>query len=88
MDSKNTVASILKVYGIINGIACIILGLVTRDNLPYTLEYLATVEIAAGIVVSFLIYALGEVIQLLHDLKINTSSSKKEAVQPDELPEI
>ena len=90
MDSKNPVASILKIYGIINAFACMIFGIVLKDRLPYSLEYLSTIEIAAGIVVSFLIYAFGEVIQLLHDIRSNTSTSsqKKEDVQSDELPDI
>lgn len=89
MQTKNKVASILKAYSIINGIACIILGFILKENLPYAVEDLWIIEVAAGVFISFLIYACGEVIQLLQDIKNNT-----ERTQPvnnntdDELPEI
>ena len=72
MRKENGVASILKVYGVLNGIACVFIGFYLNSNLPYGFEYLWIVEIAAGIVVSFLIYAFGEAIQLLQDIGDNT----------------
>ena len=87
MNNENAVAKILKVYGIINGIACIILAIILHNNLPSAFDYLWIIEFSVGLVASFLIYAFGEVIQLLQDIKYNTSH-KSAAENSDELPEI
>lgn len=88
MRKINIVAIILKVYGILNSIACVMIGLVLRDNLPSALEDLWVIELTAGIFVSFLIYACGEAIQLLQDIKNNTEKDLTERILDDELPEI
>jgi hypothetical protein len=90
MDKTNTVAKILKVYGIINGIGSCILAIVLADNLPGSVDYLWVVELGAGLLSSLFIYAFGEVIQLLQDIKSNTSVQKADApvLTSDELPEI
>ncbi len=88
MKSKNTVAAILKAYCIINGVIGIILGIVLWNSLPHSFGYLSIIEIAACIVISFLIYAFGETIQLLHDIKLNSCDSQPQKDDSDELPEI
>ena len=84
----NKVAKILKVYGIINAIGSLILGLILADNLPGAVEELWIVEVAAGLVASLFIYAFGEAIQLLQDIKDNTEKGAISQPNVDELPEI
>jgi len=89
LKKENKVASILKIYGVINAVTCIILGAVLSNNLPYSLEFLWIVEVAVGIVASFLLYAFGEVVQILHDIRSNTSSpDKAKEYLDDELPDL
>lgn len=86
IECKNTVAKILKGYAIANGIGGIILGLVLGEVIGWAIAL-------AGIVASFFIYAFGEVIQLLEDIK-NSSSKTYKAVGKesldlsDELPDM
>ncbi len=88
MKSKNTAAAILKSYGIINGIIGVVLGIVIWNSLPHSFAYLSIIEVAVCIVISFLIYAFGETIQLLHDIKLYTCDSQPPKDDSDELPEI
>lgn len=87
MNTNNSVAMILKVYGIANAIASIIIAIILHDELTRTYNFLWIIEVSIGIVVSFLIFAFGEAIQLLHDIKCNTSH-KSDEINIDELPEI
>ena len=72
MKSKNTVAQVLKVYAIINFIAGIILSIVIGKNID--IDGIGIYFFAASLVINFVIFAFGEVVQLLHDIKINTSN--------------
>lgn len=63
--TTNTVAKIIKVLAIINAIASIILGLVNIENF----ELYAILFIVVGIISSVFVYSLGEIIQLLEDIK-------------------
>lgn len=85
---KNKVAKILKVYGIANAIGSVVLGLILFDNLPAAVEELWIVEVAAGLVASLFIYAFGEAIQLLQDIKSNTDKGSVSQPNDDELPEM
>lgn len=87
MNNENSVAKILKVYGIVNGIASLVLAIILHHNLPRAFDSLWIVEFGAGLVASFLIYAFGEVIQLLQDIKYNTLH-KPVPENHDELPDI
>ena len=71
--TKNQVASILKGYAIFNFIVVVIAGIVlsAQDGEPI---YFA-VAFGVGLVVNFAIYAFGEVIQLLQDIKDNTAAN-------------
>ena len=89
-DNTNTVAKILKVYAIINAVAGCILGLIAADTFNAALVALF---IGLCIVTSFVIYAFGEVIQLLQDIKDGTRSTIKTIQNQnnsdnDELPSI
>ena len=89
-DNTNTVAKILKVYAIINAVAGCILGLIAADTFNGALVALF---IGLCIVTSFVIYAFGEVIQLLQDIKDGTRGTIKTIQNQnnsdkDELPSI
>ena len=71
MKSKNTVAQILKVYAVINFIACIILSLIIGKDI--NIDGIGIYFFAVSLVTNFAIFAFGEVVQLLHDIKINTN---------------
>ena len=72
MNAENTVAKVLKVYAIINAAAGVLLGIIIGASLE---SFLYCIMIAGVVAVaSFGIYAVGEAIQLLHDIKLNTSA--------------
>ena len=87
---KNSVANILKNYSYINGAVGIILALILWEEL----EILSILIISMVIFINFLIYALGEVIELLYQIKINTGKTcdnmivNNRQTEDDELPEI
>ena len=73
---KNTVASVLQVYAIINAILGVILSFViasAADYVPIAGLLFSILPIGA----SFLIYSFGEVIKLLHEIKLNTRKTEK-----------
>lgn len=82
MKSNNIVAKILQVYAYVNGVAGIILALLLVEDLG---ALVAAIVFASVLVVNFLIFALGEIIDLLQNLKENTNGGR--AVS-DELPEL
>ena len=77
---KNKVANILKGYAIFNAVAGCIGGLVVAATMDNMLLFL--IVAAAIAVVSFGIYAFGEIIQLLHDIKMNTLGTKEAVGAP------
>ena len=82
MKSNNIVAKILQVYAYVNGAVGIILALLLVEDLG---ALVAAIVFASVLVVNFLIFALGEIIDLLQNLKENTNGGR--AVS-DELPEL
>ena len=62
---KNTIAKIIKIISIISAIAGIIIGLVTIGEL----EVMSVAIIIVSIISAVFVYALGEIIQLLEDIK-------------------
>ena len=81
---KNGVASGLKVYAVLNALAGIVLAIVWAIDDVNTM--IISIELAAILVASMLIYALGEIVDLLHAIKINTERSADPI--PDELPDL
>ena len=69
LKSNNIVAKILQVYAYVNGAAGIILSLLLIKKWG---AVVATIFFALVLVVNFLIFALGEIIDLLQNLKDNT----------------
>ena len=75
-NEKNTVASVLQVYAIINAILGVMLSFViasAADYVPIAGLLFSILPIGA----SFLIYSFGEVIKLLHEIKLNTRKTEK-----------
>ena len=87
--NKNMVAVILKVYAIVNAI----IGCGLSDSYNEIFNMVYTIFLGACIVVSFGIYAFGEVVQLLQDIKDGTKGTittiqKQNNNDNDELPSI
>lgn len=82
LKSNNIVAKILQVYAYLNAAAGLILALLLNKELGAVVAWFI---FAAVLVASFFIFALGEVIDLLQNLKDNTNG-KQEVV--DELPDL
>ena len=78
MSGHYKFARILKIFAIINIIATLILVLwVWMKTAFYDLWF---AMLAAGIIASFIMYAFGEVIQLLSDIKANTAATHNDDV--------
>ena len=84
LKSYNVVARIIQVYAYLNAIGGAISALSIKDDVGGIIAFL---WFAVVLVASFLLYAFGEVIDLLHEIKRNTSE-KENTVLPDELPEL
>lgn len=82
LKSQNIVAKIMQVYAYLNAIAGVILAFMVGDES----EIIAIVVFAVVLVASFFIFALGEIIDLLHQIKNNTSGTPQFA--NDELPDL
>ena len=77
---NNQIASIIKGYAILNAVAGCIGGLVIAANMDNMVVFLIVAAVIA--VVSFGMYAFGEIIQLLHDIKMNTLGTKEAVGTP------
>lgn len=92
--NKNIVAQILKIYAIVNAVVGLFIFLSMQESYVDLIESLSFVFLGACIVVSFGIYAFGEVIQLLQDIKdntqgtINSISKSSDNNVSDDLPNI
>lgn len=82
MKSNNIVAKILQVYAYVNAASGLILALALNKELG---ALLAWIMFALTLVASFFIFALGEIIDLLQNLKENTNGGREVS---DELPEL
>ena len=84
MKKSNKIADILQTYAAINGIA----GLGLMFYIAAFFNWVIAISyFVAAVVVSFLIYAFGEVISLLQQIKDNTIGMS-ETHSDDELPEL
>ena len=76
-NTKNKVAKILKIYSILNVIGGIIITWYLAMNLPGTIaEGVSWVYFASVIVVSFLFFTIGEIVNLLAQIRDNTKARK------------
>ena len=85
LKSNNIVARILQVYAYLNTAAGVIVALLLGKELGELGTVVAIYLFVAVLVASFLIFALGEIIDLLQTLKENTNGTR--AVM-DELPDL
>lgn len=76
--TQNTVAKTFKVYAGVNFAACFLLLFIAADSL-YLNSAIAILWIAASIVINVGIYAIGEIIQLLDDIKQNTAKARSDS---------
>lgn len=82
LKSHNIVAKILQVYAYVNAAAGMLL---TLSLVAVWGTVAAAIFFAISLVVNFLIFALGEIIDLLQTIKENTNGTR--AVM-DELPDL
>lgn len=82
MKSNNIVAKILQVYAYVNAASGLILALALNEELS---AVVAWIMFALTLAASFFIFALGEIIDLLQNLKENTNGGRE---ANDELPEL
>lgn len=89
-NTKNKVAKILKIYSILNVIGGIIIARYLSWNLPGNIaDGVSWIYVAAVIVVSFLIFTIGEIVNLLAQIRDNTKASKNVDDDPSiELPDL
>lgn len=94
MQNQNMVAKILKIYAIVNAVAGLIIGLFWLSEDVELLSILSIFFIGLCLVFSFGIYAFGEVVQLLQDIKdgtqgtMNSISKNINNNSSDDLPNI
>ena len=65
LKAQNIVAKILQVYDCLNAAAWVILAIIIAGEMG---GIIAVLSFAIGVVVSFFIYALGEIIELLQQI--------------------
>ena len=82
LKSHNIVAKILQVYAYVNAAAGMIL---TLSLVAVWGAVAAAIFFAISLVVNFLIFALGEIIDLLQTIKENTNGTQ---TVMDELPDL
>lgn len=89
MKTKNPVAKILQIYAIVNAAAGLILAFYINSEYYWFYDALPLAVLFLGgvIVSSFAIYAVGEIIELLNQIKLNTSNHAIENAL-DDLPDL
>lgn len=83
MNAKNKIAKILQSYACLNAGCGMLLAGFLIDSLGGMTAFLVAV---ACLISSFLIYALGEIVELLNQIKENTEKAPEKI--EEELPEI
>jgi len=81
---ENTVAKVVKIIAIIEGIVGVIAGFYSMDNLNF--DEWGFAIIIVSIVSAVLIFALGEIIQKLENIDNNTK--KANIIANDEIPKL
>lgn len=87
MNTKNRVAKVLKIYSIVNAIVVFLVSIVIAvDSESIVILIVGT---ALAICVNFVIYAFGELIDLLAQIRDNTKANRNVEVDPSiELPDL
>ena len=87
--NTNKVAQVFKVYAIINAIVVLLASMIIANDTGEILFFI--IGAALGVFINFLLYACGELIQLLQDIKDNTARGMNAGIVPprdEEIPEI
>lgn len=84
LKSDNIVAKNLQVYAWFNALCGLFLSIFVGDQFSM---YVAILFLAVVLFSSFMLYAFGEIIDLLHEIKRNTGKAT-ERIDNDELPEL
>ena len=84
LNGKNIVAKILQIYAYVTAVRGAILALVFAENIEET----AFIYVAAVLILSLFIYALGEIIELLDAVKQDSKGIENTKEEIQELPEI
>ena len=85
--TKNKVARILKCYSVINFIVCLIIVIYYAIELEEVAIFIGGLSVA--ICTNFVIYAFGELMDLLAQIKDNTKSTGKKDIEASfELPDL
>ena len=85
LKSHNIVAKILQVYAYVNAAVGMLLTLSLVALVEDWGAVVAAIFFASSLVVNFLIFALGEIIDLLQTIKENTNGTR---AAMDELPDL
>ena len=86
-QTKNKVARILKIYSIINAIVVFLASIVIAVDSENIVVFI--VGTALAICVNFVIYAFGELLDLLAQIRDNTKVNRNTEVDPSiELPDL
>ena len=90
--NKHKLADFIKTYGLLNGVAWIFLFFILRAEFNFIISIFA---LAAGIFASVTIYVVGEILQILHEIRLNTANhttvapaNSPKAVINSELPKL
>ena len=86
---RNMVANVIKIYAIINAVCGLFLAIVVHKI--FDDGFITFAVLIWGLVISFTIYAVGEVISLLQDIKDQTEATKEntgEYNSPKDLPRL
>ena len=81
---ENTVAKIIKILAIIQGIIGIILGFYSIDN--FNFDEWGFIIVIASVISAVFIYATGEIIQKLENIDNNTK--KINSISNDDIPKL
>ena len=67
--NKHKLADFIKGYALLNGVCWVILFFFMLGS-----PIVAIISLAAGILVSVGMYTIGEVLQILHEIRLNTAN--------------
>lgn len=81
---ENTVAKIIKILAIVQGIIGIILGFYSIDN--FNFDEWGFIIVIASVISAVFIYATGEIIQKLENIDNNTK--KINSISNDDIPKL
>lgn len=88
MSKINVVAKVLKIYAIVNAALGLVSGLYWISQSSNLFGDFGIIFVGLCLVFSFGIYAFGEVVQLLHDIRDRIGKTAQSGFTDDDLPSI